>query len=55
MLEPGETHKVQFEITPEQLKFYNSSLIYDWEPGEFLIHIGSSSADTKHQKVVWKK
>jgi beta-glucosidase len=53
MLKAGESREVTFQITPEDLKFYNSDLRYDWEPGEFVIHVGSSSAQVKSGKVVW--
>ena len=43
-LQPGETREVTFRITPEDLKFYNGNLEYDWEPGEFIVRIGGNSA-----------
>lgn len=55
MLKPGERKDVSFEITTEDLKFYNSSLKYDWEPGDFVIFIGTNSRDVKSAKVVWNK
>jgi beta-glucosidase len=55
MLLPGESKEVSFSITPDDLKFYNSDLTYDWEPGEFVISIGSSSKDLKSAKVNWLK
>ncbi|WP_114938973.1 beta-glucosidase BglX [Mucilaginibacter endophyticus] len=54
-LQPGESKQVSFSITPEQLKFYNSQLKYDWESGEFIVQIGTSSADTKSASVWWTK
>lgn len=51
----GESKTVTFNITPEDLKFYNSNLKYDWEPGEFEIMIGSNSRDVKMQKINWTK
>jgi beta-glucosidase len=54
-LQAGETKEVVFAITPEQLKFYNSQLKYDWEPGQFIIQIGTNSADTRSAKVDWVK
>lgn len=51
----GETKTVTFRITPEQLKFYNYDLKYDWEPGEFVIMIGTNSRDVQSQKVKWDK
>jgi beta-glucosidase len=54
-LKAGETRTVSFTITPEDLKFYNYDLVYDWEPGEFEIMIGGNSRDVKTAKVSWEK
>lgn len=54
-LNAGETKTVSFKITPEDLKFYNGDLKYDWEPGEFEIMIGTNSNDVKKGKVNWVK
>ncbi|WDF75823.1 beta-glucosidase BglX [Mucilaginibacter sp. KACC 22773] len=54
-LQPGESKEVSFSITPEQLKFYNSQLKYDWEPGKFVIEIGTNSTDTHAASVWWNK
>jgi beta-glucosidase len=54
-LKAGETKTVSFSISPDLLKFYNSNLKYDWEPGEFEIMIGSNSRDVKKMKVNWTK
>lgn len=53
LLNPGEKKEVVFKITPEDLKFYNSNLVYDWEPGEFIIMIGGNSRDVKEAKINW--
>ena len=55
MLGANESKEVSFTVTPEQLKFYNSNLKYDWEPGEFIIQIGGNSRDTKSAKINWSK
>jgi beta-glucosidase len=55
MLKKGESKKVTFDITPENLKFYNGDLKYDWEPGEFDIMIGTNSEEVKHSKINWSK
>ncbi|PTT68234.1 MULTISPECIES: beta-glucosidase BglX [unclassified Chryseobacterium] len=55
MLKKGESKKVTFDITPENLKFYNGDLKYDWEPGEFDIMIGTNSSYVKHSKINWTK
>lgn len=55
MLQPGESKEVSFTITPEQLKFYNSNLKFDWESGDFIIHIGTNSSDLKSAEINWVK
>jgi beta-glucosidase len=52
---PGETKEVSFNITPKDLKFYNSSLAWDWEAGEFVVYLGTNSEDVKKAKFVWNK
>jgi len=54
-LQPGETKAVTFHITPEDLKFYNANLDYDWEPGEFVVRIGSNSSRLKSAPVRWNR
>jgi beta-glucosidase len=55
MIKKGESITVTFEITPESLKFYNDSLIYDWESGEFEIMIGPNSSELLSKKINWEK
>jgi len=54
-LKSGETSTISFTITPEDLKFYNYDLVYDWEPGEFEIMVGGNSRDVSTVKVSWLK
>ncbi|HPH33728.1 MAG TPA: beta-glucosidase BglX, partial [Chitinophagaceae bacterium] len=54
-LKPGESKQVIFTITPEDLKFYNYDLKFDWEAGDFQIMIGTNSKDVKMAKVNWVK
>lgn len=54
-LQTGESKEVTFDITTEDLKFYNENLEYNWEPGEFIIHIGTNSNEVKSAKIVWVK
>lgn len=42
-LAPGESKTVTFEITPDDLKFYNYNLEYVAEPGDFLLMAGPDS------------
>ncbi|MGB3114634.1 MAG: beta-glucosidase BglX, partial [Ferruginibacter sp.] len=46
-LKPGESKELSFNITEEELKFYNSDLQYVSEPGDFKVFIGSNSRDVK--------
>lgn len=48
-LKKGESKSVVFTITPEDLKFYNGSLKWVNEPGEFKVMVGSNSANTKEK------
>jgi beta-glucosidase len=54
-LKAGESKTISFEITPEQLSFFNSDLKKVWEPGEFIIQIGTNSSEVQAAKVEWKK
>ncbi len=54
-LKGGESKTVSFLITPEDLKFYNYDLKYDWEPGEFRIMIGTNSREVQSIMVNWSK
>jgi beta-glucosidase len=55
LLQPGEKKDIEIEITTNDLKFYNSNLKYDWEPGDFNIYIGTNSRDIKSARVNWTK
>ncbi|MCA6451841.1 MAG: glycoside hydrolase family 3 C-terminal domain-containing protein, partial [Chitinophagaceae bacterium] len=55
MLQPGESKEVSFTVTTEELKFFNSELKRVWEPGKFVIHIGTSSSQVKSAEVEWNK
>lgn len=54
-LNPGESKTVVFNITPDDLKFYNYDLRYDWEPGEFQVMIGGNSRDVTMSTLKWNK
>ena len=54
-LKKGESKKVTFDISPEDLKFYDNNLKYDWEAGEFSIMIGTDSDNVKSTKINWSK
>ncbi len=44
-IEPGETKKVTFTITPAKLQFYNREMKRVVEPGTFQIMVGGNSVD----------
>src|SRR5690606_35591777 len=46
-LEPGESDRVVFDLTEEDLKFYNAELEYVAEPGEFVVFVGTNSRDVQ--------
>ena len=54
-IKKGDTKKVTFNLTPEDLKFYNNSLKYDWEAGEFEIMTGTNSEEVQRMKINWDK
>jgi beta-glucosidase len=55
LIQPGETKTVTFTISPEDLKFYNYELKYDWEPGDFDIMVGTDSKQVQTTRVNWIK
>lgn len=54
-LQPGESREVKFTIGTEQLSFFNGDLKKIWEPGKFIIHIGTSSANVKSAELNWSR
>lgn len=48
----GETRQLHFEIDREQLKFYNFSNDYIFEPGKFEVFISRSSEDIIDSKII---
>lgn len=47
LLKKGEAKEIRFSIGVDDLRFYNEKLQYIYEPGEFKLFIGGSSADVK--------
>ena len=54
-LKPGESRKVDFRITPEDLKFYNYNLDYVFEPGDFEVMAGPDSRNVSAARFTLKK
>lgn len=49
-LQPGETRTVTFTIDAEKLKFYDSSLQFICEPGDFDVMVGPNSRDVETRR-----
>ncbi|HOY20137.1 MAG TPA: fibronectin type III-like domain-contianing protein, partial [Haliscomenobacter sp.] len=47
MLKKGESKTVSFAVSVEDLKFYNSTLNFVAEPGEFVVFVGTNSQEVK--------
>ncbi|WP_295212257.1 beta-glucosidase BglX [uncultured Chryseobacterium sp.] len=54
-IKKGETRTVTFTLTPENLKFYDDQLNYDWEGGEFDIMVGTDSQNVQTKRINWLK
>lgn len=54
-IKKGETKTISFSLTPENLKFYDEQLNYDWEGGEFDIMIGTDSKNVQTKRINWLK
>lgn len=54
-IKKGETQTITFKLSPEDLKFYDDALNYDWESGEFDIMVGTSSQDVQTKRINWIK
>jgi beta-glucosidase len=54
-IKKGESKKVDFKLTPEDLKFFDDDLNFDWEGGEFDIMIGTDSQHVQTKRINWVK
>lgn len=54
-IKKGETKTISFSLTPENLKFYDDQLNYDWEGGEFDIMVGTDSKNVQTKRINWLK
>ncbi|KQS92342.1 beta-glucosidase BglX [Chryseobacterium sp. Leaf394] len=50
-----ESKTITFTLTPENLKFYDDALNYDWEAGEFDIMVGTDSQNVQAKRISWEK
>ena len=46
-LQPGGEEEVHFKVTSQDLRYWNKDMIYQADPGEFKLFIGTSSAEGK--------
>jgi len=53
-LRKGESRSIQFDISVNDLKFYNSSLNYVAEPGEFKVFIGTNNRDVREASFIYE-
>jgi beta-glucosidase len=54
-IKKGESKMINFTLTPENLKFYDDELNFDWEGGEFDIMVGTNSQDVQTKRINWSK
>jgi beta-glucosidase len=54
-IKKGESKTINFTLTPENLKFYDDELNFDWEGGEFDIMIGTDSQNVQTKRINWSK
>lgn len=54
-IKKGATKTIDFTLTPENLKFYDDQLNYDWEGGEFDIMVGTDSRNVQTKRINWLK
>ena len=53
-LEPGETKKVQFELSERDLSFWNiETQTWQVEPAEYIFEVGASANDIRETASVW--
>lgn len=54
-LKAGETKEVVFQVKTDDLRFYNQTVQHIWEPGEFHVMVGTSSAQVETRKINWQQ
>jgi beta-glucosidase len=52
-LKAGESATVNFKITVDELKFFNSDLKWVAEPGDFKVFIGGNTQDVKEANFIY--
>jgi beta-glucosidase len=54
-IKKGESKTINFTLTPENLKFYDDQLNFDWEGGDFDILVGTDSQNVQTKRINWSK
>jgi beta-glucosidase len=54
MLEPGESRALHFNVSEDDLKFYDAQLRHVAEPGQFLVQVGLDSERVKQKSFEFK-
>lgn len=54
-IKKGGSKIVSFKLTPENLKFFDNDLHFDWESGDFDIMVGTSSQNVQTKRISWIK
>ncbi|MCC8018699.1 MAG: glycoside hydrolase family 3 C-terminal domain-containing protein [Rikenellaceae bacterium] len=49
-LSPGESRRVEFTVTPDDMALLDADMLYTIEPGDFIVSIGPSSRDRDLQQ-----
>jgi beta-glucosidase len=52
MIKKGETKILNFTVTKDDLAFYHPDIKRYFEPGEFIIYVGTNSAETVSRSIV---
>ncbi len=55
LIRKAERKTISFTLTPEDLKFYDDELNYDWEAGDFDIMVGPDSQNVQTKRISWSK
>ncbi len=50
MIRKGTTATVSFKITPDELSYYHQDMSFGYDPGDFELFIGKSSADNRMKR-----
>ena len=54
LIKKGETKTITFNLTTDDLAFYHPDLKKYWEPGEFVVFVGTNSAETISESITVK-